>query len=149
MKKNFLFIGIGILVLIICLGSCGNFEDTVTEELTPTIEVTQAVTDEPTPTIEVTQTVTHSPTKATEPTATQVLTSTPKPTTAVKATVKLTPTPTNVPTQAPQNNTEMVWVTASGKKYHSHSSCSNMKSPYQISKEDAVSSGRSACNKCY
>ena len=44
---------------------------------------------------------------------------------------------------------EMVWVTSSGKKYHSRPGCSNMKSPTQISIDEAKSRGYTACSKCH
>lgn len=50
--------------------------------------------------------------------------------------------------QEPQEEI-MVWVSGKGKKYHSKSSCSEMKNPYQISLEDAQSGGRTPCSKCY
>ncbi len=52
-----------------------------------------------------------------------------------------------IPTKQPVTN--MVWVVDKGKKYHNHPGCSNMKEPYQISKDNAIKSGRSACSKCY
>lgn len=51
------------------------------------------------------------------------------------------------PSEQPQS--QMVWITAKGKKYHRSSSCSNMKSPYQVTVEEAEASGRSKCSKCY
>ncbi len=90
-------------------------------------------TDDVTPTIQVTQNVISTPT----PTATP------------EATPKPTEKPTVAPTVKPENNTEMVWITKSGKKYHCNSKCSNMKSPYQVSKEDAINGGRGPCSKCY
>lgn len=43
---------------------------------------------------------------------------------------------------------EMVWVTSSGKKYHSDPSCSNMKSPFQVPLKEAQKT-RGPCSKCY
>lgn len=60
------------------------------------------------------------------------------------------PTPSVAPSVAPTTPSEtMVWVTSSGKKYHSTSSCSNMKSPTQMTKSAAINSGRGACSKCW
>lgn len=42
-----------------------------------------------------------------------------------------------------------VWIDATGKKYHSKSTCSNMSDPYQVTKEQAEAEGRDACKKCY
>ena len=44
--------------------------------------------------------------------------------------------------------TATVWVSISGKKYHSKPTCSNMKSPGQISLEDAQKQGYEPCKKC-
>lgn len=45
--------------------------------------------------------------------------------------------------------TEMVWISKTGKKYHSSSGCSNMKNPSQISLSAAEAKGLSPCKKCY
>ena len=55
---------------------------------------------------------------------------------------------TSVETSANQNNETMVWIPKSGSKYHSISSCSNMKNPSQVTKSTAISKGYSACSKC-
>lgn len=44
---------------------------------------------------------------------------------------------------------EMVWIPRNGSKYHSRSSCSNMKNPSQVTKDQAKSRGYSPCKKCY
>ena len=51
----------------------------------------------------------------------------------------------------PNNNSEdMVWIpTNGGKKYHSHSGCSGMKSPKQVTEKQAKSRGFTACKKCF
>lgn len=44
----------------------------------------------------------------------------------------------------------LVWVpTHGGKKYHTKSSCSNMKDPMQVTIETAQSNGYGPCSKCY
>lgn len=43
----------------------------------------------------------------------------------------------------------MVWIPNSGSKYHSHSGCSNMKNPRQVTKQDAINQGFDACKKCW
>ncbi|GEM_PF-238962 len=48
-----------------------------------------------------------------------------------------------------QGNTDKVWITDSGKKFHSRQGCSNMKAPYLISRAEAESRGYEACKKCY
>lgn len=42
-----------------------------------------------------------------------------------------------------------VWIPKSGSKYHSKSTCSNMKEPSQATIEDAIAWGYTACSKCY
>lgn len=45
---------------------------------------------------------------------------------------------------------EMVWIpTHGGKKYHSKSSCSNMKDPEKVTISQAKEKGFTACKKCY
>ena len=44
----------------------------------------------------------------------------------------------------------LVWIpTNGGKKYHSKSSCSNMKDPMQVTEEHAIENGFEPCKKCY
>lgn len=62
------------------------------------------------------------------------------------------PTAAPAATQAPSSSDHqetMVWVSGSGKKYHSNSSCSNMSNPHQISLSDAQAQGYTPCKKCY
>lgn len=47
------------------------------------------------------------------------------------------------------DNTETVWIPATGKKYHRKSSCSNMKNPTQVSRSEAINRGYEHCKKCY
>lgn len=44
---------------------------------------------------------------------------------------------------------DMVWIPKSGKKYHSHAGCSNMKNPTQVTKEEAEDRGYEPCKKCW
>lgn len=45
---------------------------------------------------------------------------------------------------------EMVWIpTNGGTKYHSKSSCSNMKDPIQVTKEEAIKQGFEPCKRCH
>ena len=51
---------------------------------------------------------------------------------------------------ASKKTEEMVWVpTHGGKKYHSKSSCSNMKDPEKVTLSEAKAEGFTACKKCY
>ena len=70
--------------------------------------------------------------------------------TTTSSTTKPTTTPDPEPT--PDNNTgssSMVWIPSSGSKYHSHSGCSGMKNPSQVSKSEAESRGYGPCSKCW
>ncbi len=58
-------------------------------------------------------------------------------------------TSNNNSSDSQSGGSEMVWIPQSGSKYHSHSSCSNMKNPLQVSKSDAESMGYEPCKKCY
>lgn len=69
-------------------------------------------------------------------------------TTAKPETTKPTESVTQPPAEQP-GNTDMVWIPKSGSKYHSRSSCSNMKNPTQVSKSEAISRGYEPCKKCY
>jgi len=45
---------------------------------------------------------------------------------------------------------DMVWIpTNGGKKFHSHSGCSNMKDPRQVSRGEAEALGFTACKRCW
>lgn len=52
-------------------------------------------------------------------------------------------------TAVPSDQNGQVWVTASGKKYHSNPNCSNMKSPSKITLANAKAKGYTPCKKCY
>ena len=61
-------------------------------------------------------------------------------------------TVTTTPKPETNNNTggsNMVWIPNSGSKYHSHSSCSNMKNPSQVTKSEAENRGYEPCKKCW
>ena len=44
---------------------------------------------------------------------------------------------------------QMVWVAVTFKKYHSKSTCSNMKDPEKVTLSKAKAEGFTACKKCY
>lgn len=76
----------------------------------------------------------------TSSTTTTITTTTTTTTTTITTTKKPTTTKTTE---------QMVWIPASGTKYHSKSSCSNMKDPSQISKKRAIELGYSPCKRCF
>ncbi len=47
------------------------------------------------------------------------------------------------------SSTDMVWIPKTGEKYHSSSTCSNMKDPTQVSVATAEQRGYEPCSKCY
>lgn len=60
------------------------------------------------------------------------------------------PTPTPAQTQKTTTSDEvMVWIPSSGTKYHSKSSCSNMKDPKEVTKSQAIAKGYTACKRCW
>ena len=66
-------------------------------------------------------------------------------------TTACTPSTAAVQTTAASKKTEeMVWIpTHGGKKYHSKSTCSNMKDPEKVTLSQAKEKGFTACKKCY
>ena len=50
--------------------------------------------------------------------------------------------------QANESNEKKVWISATGKKYHSRSSCSNMSSPQEVTVSEAEKRGYTPCKKC-
>lgn len=52
-------------------------------------------------------------------------------------------------TQATKAQEPLVWISHSGKKYHSKASCSGMKGPEQVTLSQAQRRGKTPCKKCY
>ena len=72
-----------------------------------------------------------------------------KPTTQAPVTPKPTPEPQEEPTQTQQvQKEEMVWITATGSKFHNKPNCGSTKSATQIPRSQAEKS-YGACKKCY
>ncbi len=53
------------------------------------------------------------------------------------------------PTAQTEKTSGTVWVSQSGSKYHSKSSCSGMKDPTQLSLSEAQSRGYTPCKRCH
>lgn len=50
---------------------------------------------------------------------------------------------------APQGRAaDTVWVSGTGKRYHRLSTCSNMKNPREITRDEAIGRGLTPCKKC-
>lgn len=54
-----------------------------------------------------------------------------------------------IQTSTNSDDSLMVWIVSTGKKYHKKSTCSNMKGSYQVSLKRAIAMGRGPCKKCY
>jgi outer membrane biosynthesis protein TonB len=117
--------------------------ENVTVELTPTVAPTTTPTVEPTP----------KPTVA--PTTTPTAEPTPKPTVAptAKPTVVPTAKPTPKATINPQkNDSNVVYTTKTGKKYHCTKNCpglSNANQIYESTLSQAQNKNLTPCSKCY
>ena len=60
--------------------------------------------------------------------------------------------PVSPPVQQPIPQTPMsrnVWIPRTGVKYHSYSTCSNMKNPSYVELSRAIQMGYTACSKCW
>ena len=64
-------------------------------------------------------------------------------------TTKPTVAPTEPQATTPSTAEVLVWIVDNGTRYHCDSSCSNMRSPYQVTLETAKSKGLTACKRCY
>ena len=130
MKK---FISYSLLIFFIfCFSGCLDIE-TPSLTQTPTQNSTSITTEKST---SQTSTPSAKPTKSTSPPI-----KTAKPTAEPTATAN---TPAKTPSEV------LVWIpTNGGTKYHSKSTCSNMKNPTQVTKSTAISKGFSACGRCY
>lgn len=58
------------------------------------------------------------------------------------------PTQLSTP-ETPTPSEQMVWIPKTGSKYHSKSTCSNMKNPTQVTRSVAIGRGYAACSKCW
>ena len=65
-----------------------------------------------------------------------------------ESTVPPTTEPTITPT-ATESTDGLVWIPQSGKKYHITPSCSGMKNPSQVTKQEAEHNGFAPCKRCY
>ena len=55
----------------------------------------------------------------------------------------------SVQTAVCKPSTATVQTVSTGKKYHSKSTCSNMKDPEKVTLSEAKAEGFTACKKCY
>lgn len=70
-------------------------------------------------------------------------------TTTTAATTTAAKTTMHGTTQPPSTDSNMVWVSRTGKRYHSNAGCSGMKNPVQIPLQEAQQRGLSPCKNCY
>ena len=63
-------------------------------------------------------------------------------------TEKYETTKENTTVETDESNLQKVWVTKSGKRYHSDRNCSGMKEPSSITIDEALDRGYTPCSKC-
>ncbi len=112
---------------------------TTTTTETTTEKTTEELTTLSETTIEESTTEEETITKKEESTTKKTETTTKKVTTTKKETT----------TKSSSSSGVMVWIPQSGSKYHSNSSCSRMKNPSKVTKQQAIDWGYDACSKCY
>ena len=89
------------------------------------------------------------------PTPSSVSSSTPTPAPTPAPTPKPSPSPaskpspTPTPAPSPDKPEIYVWISKSGSKYHSRSTCSNMKNPSRVTLTAAINKGYASCSKCW
>ena len=88
---------------------------------------------------------TLTPTPTTEKISTITPTNTPSPTFEQEENNTLDVSPTAKPTQEEST----VWISQSGKRYHSNPNCSGMENPSKVTQEEAENMGYTPCKKCY
>ena len=142
MKKVLLIWAVGLVLVFTFMFIIIQTESTDTPA-EDTIQTTIEDTEGNTNTITTPDSSTSSESETSEP---ETTTETNEPESATE-TVPETEKPDN--SVATDEKVQMVWVTESGKRYHSRSTCSNMKSPRQIPLEDAKDQGYTACQKCH
>lgn len=93
-----------------------------------------------------------SPTPSPSPVASPSPSPSPTPSPSPSSSPIPSSTPAETVTQPADNNnvtqSVIVYITASGKKYHSNPNCSNMKNPIAVTLEEAQKT-RTPCSKCY
>ena len=122
-----------VIIVILLFGSVSSGETNDTKSTSTPIAVTLSTSKSTT-------------TKSTTTTKASTTTTTTKVSTTT-ATTKATTT-TAKPTTTTTKQTYTVYISATGSKYHSYSSCSNMKNARAITLEDAKQLGYSACSRC-
>lgn len=113
-------------------------------ELTP--EPTSESTPEPTPTAAPTPQPTATPAPTEAPTPEPTPAATPEPTPV--PTPEPTPAPTPEPTPMSADNSVMVWIDDTAKRYHKSNGC-GMDNAYQVTLEEAIAKGKTPCGRCY
>ncbi|MDE5780186.1 MAG: hypothetical protein K2I03_01730 [Lachnospiraceae bacterium] len=125
---------------------------TVTVESVDTeTDVVEIITVETTA-AETTTVAISTTTETTTPKATIIETTVPETTVLAAATTEATvPETTVLETVAPEVTEQLVWITATGSKYHSINNCGNTNpnNAYQMSLSDAQTAGYEPCKRCY
>lgn len=128
-------------------------EKTVKTTNKPTEKITEQITEKTTKKENITtERTTLKHTESPKPTESKTVKQTEKNTT--KSTVKhnnnLDGNNSVIVPSKSETDGNLVWVpTNGGTKYHTHSGCSNMEDPIQVSIETAKRNGYEACGRCY
>lgn len=149
-KQKIIFIGI-VCVVYIFIGSLLPIAPVETvpaggNGASGVVETTVSPSPSPTP----------SPSPVPSPSPSPVPSPSPSPSPTPSPSPSPSPIPSSTPaetvTQPADNNnvtqSVIVYITASGKKYHSNPNCSNMKNPIAVTLEEAQKT-RTPCSKCY
>lgn len=140
-KKKGLILAVVWLFLIIC-GSVSSENQNPSQNPTSP-GVSSSISESATATPEDTPDPTAEPTV--EPTAEPTPEPTAEPT--IAPTAEPAPDPAPAPASAEESQ-EMVWISKTGKRYHSNPDCSGMKSPRQITLEEAKQRNLTPCKNC-
>lgn len=140
-----------LLIFLFCLYLTSCAETPADMELFDPVTATDQIQDEvlsaqqtdTVPTMHITQTTSEATTEVTTEATTQPTEETTAPTEPEPQTEPIA----NDPEPESEN---MVWIpTKGGKKYHAKATCSGMKGPEEVTKDEAISRGFTPCKKCY
>lgn len=147
---------LAVLLTIGCVAGCNveetasnpssSLENTASSLLSDLEEVS---TQHTTTTTTQQETTTTTITTTTTTTTVTTTTTTTAVTTKKSTTKKSTTTSRITTTERVEEQSAMVWITETGKKYHSHSKCGRTKNATKVSLDYAQSLGLEPCQKCY
>lgn len=162
-NKKFIFFAIVVfIVLFVIIGIMAIFEKDSSQETFNETSIHTTVESPVTVITQVSESEINQEFNATKPTITQTRVTEIKEKSTVKQVEKRTEKITDkhennqgdnnsviVPSKS-ETDGNLVWVpTNGGTKYHTHSGCSNMEDPIQVSIETAKRNGYEACGRCH